>query len=126
MNIEYPTNHFLASVKFSLYDNEAIKRISVKRITNSILLDSDEKPTMGGLYDQALGPYSKSDRCTTCKMNHFQCPGHFGHIELTVPVFNPLLFQFLVKLYRASCVFCNRLRFNDAKVRYFSFTTNNI
>lgn len=117
MNIEHPTNHFLASVKFSLYDSEAIKRISVKAITNTVLLDASERPTSGGLYDIALGPYSKTDRCATCRMNHFQCPGHFGHIELAVPVFNPLLFQSLVKLYRASCVFCNRLRFSDAKVR---------
>lgn len=116
MNVEYPTNDFLSSVKFSLYESDCIKRISVKSISNPILLDINEQPTPGGLYDAALGPYTRKDRCTTCKMNHFQCPGHFGHIELAVPVFNPLLFQSLLRLYRSMCIFCHRLRFSDSKV----------
>jgi DNA-directed RNA polymerase I subunit RPA1 len=38
-----------------------IRDISVKRITNPILLDNLNMPTIGGLYDPALGPSDKSD-----------------------------------------------------------------
>ena len=30
--------------------------------------------------------------CTTCKLSAVHCPGHFGHIELPLPVYNPLIF----------------------------------
>jgi hypothetical protein len=32
-------------------------------------------------------------RCATCKQAYMSCPGHFGHIELAVPVYNPLVFS---------------------------------
>ena len=31
-------------------------------------------------------------RCSTCGLLYTHCPGHFGHIELAVPVYNPLVF----------------------------------
>jgi hypothetical protein len=31
-------------------------------------------------------------RCGTCGLKYRACPGHFGHIELSVPVYNPLVF----------------------------------
>ena len=31
-------------------------------------------------------------RCGTCGLRYRACPGHFGHIELAVPVYNPLVF----------------------------------
>ena len=31
-------------------------------------------------------------RCATCQQGYMACPGHFGHIELAVPVYNPLVF----------------------------------
>ena len=32
-------------------------------------------------------------RCTTCNLSASHCPGHFGHIELPLPVYNPLIFR---------------------------------
>jgi len=32
-------------------------------------------------------------RCGTCGLKYRACPGHFGHIELAVPVYNPLVFM---------------------------------
>lgn len=31
-------------------------------------------------------------RCQTCSLGYDSCPGHFGHIELPLPVYNPLVF----------------------------------
>ena len=38
----------------------------------------------------AVWPFAR--RCTTCGLLYTHCPGHFGHIELAVPVYNPLVF----------------------------------
>jgi hypothetical protein len=31
-------------------------------------------------------------RCITCGLKYQYCPGHFGHIRLPAPLFNPLVF----------------------------------
>ncbi|RCN44702.1 RNA polymerase Rpb1, domain 2 [Ancylostoma caninum] len=62
----------------------------------------------GGLYDPVLGPVEPRDRCETCNQYEVHCPGHFGHIRLDVPVFNPMLFSFCFNLLKGSCVQCHR------------------
>lgn len=50
-------------------------------------------PALNGLYDLALGPPDSKEVCATCIQNFSNCPGHFGHIELPLPVYNPLFFD---------------------------------
>lgn len=47
-----------------------------------------------------------SDPCATCFQNIFNCPGHFGHIELPLPVVNPLFHKLIMILLRISCLSC--------------------
>lgn len=69
-------------------------QISVKRLTNPVTLDTSGRPLPDGLYDPALGllPNDRSE-CETCGLGSARCPGHFGHVELPVPVYNPLLIK---------------------------------
>ncbi|TCD69860.1 hypothetical protein EIP91_005937 [Steccherinum ochraceum] len=90
MNISRSVPATVSSLSFSFLTTEDVKRISVKQIINHNLLDDLNRPTIGGLYDPALGPSEKQDICTTCRLTYFTCPGHYGHIELPVPVFHPL------------------------------------
>jgi DNA-directed RNA polymerase I subunit RPA1 len=60
MNIAKPVSFEITDVAFSFYDSEQVKRISVKHVVNPQLLDNLNQPTLGGLYDPALGPFSKS------------------------------------------------------------------
>ena len=46
-----------------------------------------------------------------------ECPGHLGHIELTLPVYNPTLFADALKLLKLKCFACHRLRAPAAKAR---------
>ena len=46
----------IAKVSFSFYSPNDIRAMSVKQISNPLLLDSFGRPTYGGLYDPALGP----------------------------------------------------------------------
>jgi len=50
-----------SSLSFSFLTTQDIKRISVKQIVNPILLDNLNRPTVGGLYDPALGPMDSGD-----------------------------------------------------------------
>ncbi|CAO1615426.1 unnamed protein product [Parajaminaea phylloscopi] len=110
MDITRPISSTIAGTSFTFLSSEEIKAVSVKQVTNSQLLDNTQNPTSGGLYDPALGPMRPNDLCTTCRLNHFQCPGHFGHIELPQPVFHPLFMTHMFNLLRGTCLFCHRFR----------------
>ena len=62
MDIAAPVSREISSVSFSFYSADEIRKFSVKSITNHVLLDSLNHPTLGGLYDPALGPLDKNDR----------------------------------------------------------------
>ncbi|CDH49468.1 dna-directed rna polymerase i complex largesubunit nuc1 [Lichtheimia corymbifera JMRC:FSU:9682] len=112
MNISCPIGSEIDSVSFSFYEPHEIRKISVKQIINPVLFDTFGHPTKGGLYDPALGPYQRTQICATCSQNSIQCPGHFGHIELPVPTYNPMFFDNLYAIIRAKCVYCNKFRVN--------------
>ena len=39
-------------------------------------------------------------RCVSCHQYDQTCPGHFGHIRLDVPVFQPMLYQLVFNVSR--------------------------
>lgn len=47
-----------------------------------------------------------SEPCGTCGGNLHTCSGHFGHIELPMPVVNPLFHKALCMLIKLSCLSC--------------------
>ncbi|KUL88690.1 hypothetical protein ZTR_05210 [Talaromyces verruculosus] len=104
-----PVASELASVDFSVYTSEDIKKISVKRIFNTPSLDSLHNPIPNSLYDPALGAWG-DHVCTTCRASSWSCPGHPGHIELPVPVWNVTFFDQVYRLLRAKCDYCHRFR----------------
>lgn len=109
----------VTSCSFGFYSEEEIKRLSVKRITRPEGLDALGQPVSGGLYDPALGPLDRMASCLTCQLPFESCPGHMGRIELAVPVYHPLLFQYLIKLLRKKCLHCHRFRFREHALNQF-------
>uniref|UniRef100_A0A672TGP9 DNA-directed RNA polymerase subunit n=1 Tax=Strigops habroptila TaxID=2489341 RepID=A0A672TGP9_STRHB len=91
-------------------------KLSVKPITNPQYLDNVGNPATNGLYDLALGPPDSREVCATCMQNFSNCPGHFGHIELPLTVYNPLFFDKLYLLIRGSCLKCHMLTCSRAVV----------
>ena len=89
----------------------------MKQIVSPIVFDNLRNAVAGGLYDPAMGPLEHSGQCATCKQGYMACPGHFGHIELAVPVYNPLVFTTLFKLLRCTCLHCYKLKMAQAEVR---------
>uniref|UniRef100_A0A1A8QLE9 DNA-directed RNA polymerase subunit n=2 Tax=Nothobranchius rachovii TaxID=451742 RepID=A0A1A8QLE9_9TELE len=99
----------LEGMSFSLFSTEEIRKLSVKAITNSNFLDSVGNVALNSLYDLALGPADTKEVCSTCCQDFNNCPGHFGHVELPLPVYNPLFFDRLYLLIRGTCLACHML-----------------
>ncbi|TDH07905.1 hypothetical protein EPR50_G00111300 [Perca flavescens] len=86
----------LEGLSFGMYSAEEIRKLSVKTITNFRFLDAVGNVAPNSLYDLALGPADSKEVCSTCCQDFNNCPGHLGHVELPLPVYNPLFFD---KLY---------------------------
>jgi DNA-directed RNA polymerase I subunit RPA1 len=114
----------LTGTSYSFYTDEEIMRLSVKNILNPTAFDQLGKPLPGGLYDRALGvsPFDARSTCITCGLDCNHCPGHVGHIDLVVPVYNPFLVNQVYKLLKSKCLHCNRLRIPVKKIDIFTMS----
>jgi len=110
MDITRPLTSSIGGASFSFLTSDEIRAISVQQIANPVLFDNTNTPSRGGLYDPALGPIDKFDICQTCHLRSYECPGHYGHIELASPVFHPLFMTHAYNLLRGTCVFCFRFK----------------
>ncbi|XP_071313140.1 DNA-directed RNA polymerase I subunit RPA1 [Trachinotus anak] len=99
----------LEGMSFGMYSAEEIRKLSVKAVTNSRFLDGVGNVAPNSLYDLALGPADSKEVCSTCCQDFNSCPGHLGHVELPLPVYNPLFFDKLYLLIRGSCLACHML-----------------
>ena len=101
-------------LEFSRLPPEEIRKISVIRINATPTLDSMHGPVPGGLHDPAMGAIQSLDLdCTTCKLNWSLCAGHCGYIDLPVPCFHTQLIDTTLRILRAKCVYCHRLRLSS-------------
>ncbi|GFR43873.1 hypothetical protein Agub_g5002 [Astrephomene gubernaculifera] len=110
------TTKQVAAVRFGFYSEDEIRKLSVVKVTSPIIFDNMKVAVPDGLYDPRMGPVDIRDRCATCKLGFDRCPGHFGHIELPVPVYNPLVFKVLYKLMRCTCIHCHRFKLSQDSV----------
>lgn len=118
MDIATPSGTEVTSVDFGFLNSKDIKKFSVKQISNPEVFDSLGHPISGGLYDLSLGAFLKN-LCATCGLDDRFCPGHMGHIELPIPVYNPLFFSQMFVLLRSSCLYCHHFRLKSVEVHRF-------
>ena len=101
-----------SAIKFETYTKSEVERISVKEISQTNLFDDDRNgdvrtAELGGLYDPAMGPMERGERCITCHQTELHCPGHCGHINLATPCLNPVFYNVLRQLITGTCVDCS-------------------
>ncbi|KAF2724049.1 beta and beta-prime subunits of DNA dependent RNA-polymerase [Polychaeton citri CBS 116435] len=118
MNISNPVGTQLSSVSFGFLSSDDIRALSAKRLTNPTTFDTLLNPTPGGLYDLHLGQFGDNN-CQTCGLKTPKCPGHPGHIELPVPVYHPTFMDQTLRLLRATCIYCSRLKLAKVRVHHF-------
>ena len=81
-------------VQFGILSNDEITKLSVVNITAHDIYDKGI-PRQNGLGDLRLGTIDRQFTCQTCHQGPLHCPGHFGHIELAMPVYHILYMKSL-------------------------------
>jgi len=107
---EKPVTLEVNNLQFNVFSPEEIRKLSVCKITNIISFDAIGNPVAGGLYDVAMGPSTQREVCSTCLNDQSECTGHFGHIELAMPCFNPFFMKITTTILRAACLKCKKLQ----------------
>lgn len=74
--------------------------------------------TEGTPYDSRLGALENGTKCDTCGEINLVCPGHFGHIVLPEPCFNPEYMGKVLDILKCICLKCQspRLSKNVASI----------
>ena len=108
------------SIKFGVLPPDEVRRLSVVEIQTSDTYDEDGGPITGGLMDHRLGTLEPRQRCRTCGNISINCPGHFGHIELAVPVIHVEFAKVIYKLLSVTCRSCGRILLSDEQVEEFT------
>jgi DNA-directed RNA polymerase beta' subunit len=103
----------IIQIEFSIFRNKDVESYSV--VSNEPfginLPESYEnyEPKKGGLVDLRLGTCDIYLPCTTCGCNSFDCPGHFGHTKLAMPVFHFGFLSHLKNVLQCICLKCSKL-----------------
>lgn len=93
----------IKNIQFGIFSSDEILKHSVALINESKL--SGE----GSIYDARMGVIQNYNKCVTCKGTNKECPGHFGHIELTYPILHPLFINQILLYLNLFCTNCNKL-----------------
>ncbi|KAF5942042.1 hypothetical protein HYC85_019684 [Camellia sinensis] len=76
------------------------------------------KPKLGGLSDPRLGTIDRKMKCETCMANTAECPGHFGHLELTKPMFHIGVLKTVLSIMRCVCFNCSKILANEEEHKF--------
>jgi len=108
-----PSNEIdnIKGIRFCILSPDEIKRMSVAEVYKTDTYVSTE-PVVNGLFDPRMGVLDHNKVCQTCEQKNTFCPGHFGHINLSKPVFYIQFFDIVKKLLKCVCFRCSKLLIN--------------
>lgn len=92
-----------------LHDHDLLRQSVVEVINQGTFEALTGTPVEDGVMDPKLGALSKNKVCTTCGFSFRDCMGHFGHIELAVPVFHVGYFKHMMQVLNQICKTCSRV-----------------
>ena len=105
----------IGAISFSLLSPNEIRKMSATKVITADTYDDDGFPIAMGLMDPRLGVIEPGLRCKTCglRVGKDKCPGHFGHIDLAMPVIHVGLVKSIRDCLRATCRDCGKLLLTD-------------
>lgn len=103
-------------IHFGLLSPDAIRKMSATRIITPDTYDEDGFPIEMGLMDPRLGVIEPGLRCKTCGQKVKECPGHFGHIELAMPVIHVGFAKTIYNILKSTCRGCGKLLLRDDEI----------
>ncbi|KAL7999807.1 putative DNA-directed RNA polymerase, subunit beta-prime [Plasmopara halstedii] len=100
----------ISHLNFGLLSSVDMMRMSELRVQSKDLFQvQTREPQIDGVLDKRLGVSNKSDICETCHLKLSDCVGHFGYIQLELPVFHIGYFKAITEILQTICKSCSRV-----------------
>lgn len=110
----------IESIKFSMFSESEIGKISEVEVYRGVYYDAQKKPIANGLLDPKMGPPNKSSGlCATCHVKFEDCPGHFGCLTLALPVFNIGYIGAILDVLKCICKSCSHILLPEKERKEF-------
>ncbi|KAJ7947738.1 DNA-directed RNA polymerase subunit [Quillaja saponaria] len=103
----------IQSMQFTTLSGSEISKMAEAQVWKGQYYDSTKKPIEGGLLDSRMGPANKSCICATCHGNLSDCPGHYGYLNLALPVFNAGYHNTIYDILKCICKGCSRILLSE-------------
>ncbi|KAF9605828.1 hypothetical protein IFM89_018653 [Coptis chinensis] len=100
-----------------MFSGDEMRKAAECQVFSSALYDEFRKPKNNGLLDSRMGPANKTGTCSTCHGNFTSCPGHFGYLSLSLPVYNVGYFASIINILKCICKSCARILLTEKERR---------
>ena len=111
------TRKEIKEIQFGILSPTLVRRNSVLPVSK--ISSTDVKGGYeGDPNDSKLGASENS--CETCKYNRPTCPGHFGHLELSEPVYNTFFIKHVASLIFLRCDKCKSMIIDNDQIKELS------
>ena len=99
----------VGGLQFGVVSPEEARRLSVVECDESSLYVKGV-PMPRSVLDHRMGTVDRRVTCGTCGQGVQDCPGHWGRIELPLPVLHVAFVETIRKLLNCVCYSCSRIR----------------
>ena len=111
----------IGRIEFTLLSPTEIRKMSATKVITADTYDDDGFPIPMGLMDPRMGVIEPGLRCKTCglRVGENGCPGHFGHIDLAMPVIHVGFVKDIRDCLRTTCRSCGRILLPDEEIEKY-------
>ncbi len=104
----------IAGIRFSLMDPSEIRKMSSVEVKTADTYKDDGHAYRQGLMDPHMGVIEPGLVCPTDNCKYDESPGHFGHIQLELPVIHIGFVNLIKTSLKATCNTCSKILLHDA------------
>jgi DNA-directed RNA polymerase subunit A' len=99
----------IAQIRFGLMDPIEIKKMSAVEVKTADTYKDDGHAYKQGLMDPHMGVIEPGLICPTDGCKYDESPGHFGHIQLELPVIHIGFVNLIKTALKATCNTCSKI-----------------
>ena len=103
-------------IQFALLSPDEVRKLSQVKVITADTYDDDGYPIERGLMDLHMGVIEPGLKCATCGGKVDECPGHFGNIELAMPVLHVGFIKEIKTFLDSTCKVCGRIKLTSDEI----------
>ena len=118
---ETDVSHKLSHICFGMQSSQEVERAAHIQVVAKNLYnqDADRTPILYGALDNRMGTSQKSQKCSTCGLGLSDCVGHFGYINLELPVYHVGYFRAIIQILQTICKSCSAVLLSEKDKNIF-------